>query len=104
MGGRDRRGGGLLRREPGAVTIGEDAVAARRFGETPRFDDAPVAHHGDPFAAPQRRQAVGGDQGRAARHEALDPGHDQRFGSDERRGRLVQDQDRRSGPDCSSRR
>jgi hypothetical protein len=39
---------------------------------------------------------MGDDEGRAARHKALDPGHDRRFGGDvERGGRLVQDQDRR---------
>ncbi len=59
------RGGGLLRCEPGAIIAGEDVVAAQQFGETARFDDTPVAHHGDPLAAPHGRQAMGDDEGRA---------------------------------------
>ena len=60
------------------------------------LDDAPVLHHRDHVGVAHRGQTVGDDQGRAPLHQVLEGPLDDRLGLGvERRGGLVEDQDRR---------
>src|SRR5262249_55211874 len=86
----------LFRRKLGTVILGEDSAPTQQLRQRALFGNRPVAQHDNPVTAPYGRQPVGDDEGGPPHHWPLDACHHQRLGGDiERRGRLVQYQDRR---------
>src|SRR3954452_12001290 len=86
----------LVRRELRAIVLGERAAATQQLPKAAALRNRAVAQHQNAITPSDGGQPVRDDEGRAALHQPFDRLHDQRLGLDiERRGRLVEDQDRR---------
>jgi hypothetical protein len=68
----------------------------QQFGMTPLFDDPPILQHQDAIRALDGRKPMRDDQRGAPRHQRLERGLDMTLSLGvERRGRLIQNQNRR---------
>src|SRR5438093_4516408 len=98
--GSGRRGTPRLLAELRPVETREVTAATDELGERPLLDDTPVVDDEDDVGSPNGREPVRDHEGGPARHEPLEPLHDERLGGGvEGGGRLVQDQDRRVAED-----
>ena len=82
------------------VEVGIEPLPLQKLHVRPPLDDPPAVHHHDQVAVEHRREPMRDDQRGAAAREPVEGVADQRLALGvERRGRLVEEQDRRVAQD-----